>query len=222
MRFLGKKSVFLYILLFVAIAFNYMITLIGADENLKLLILSFIPYLFFIFSRKKYILLLSTFMLFKFLFLAMGIFPFDYFYVDGEAYYYAYIIIKDAIIGGGEIPYNLEHVMNSPIRVSVGFYYYLLIYFSALVWIKINQYSQISIATSVLLLISPESYIFGEYIGKEIILLFIAMIAIYIAQNIYFKIGNQKTQYLLLIAVIVFGSFMRPYFIAVVIAYLFF
>ena len=60
------------------------------------------------------------------------------------------------------------------------------------------------------------------YIGKEIILLFIAMIAIYIAQNIYLEGGNQKKQYLLLIAVIVFGTLIRPYFITIVIAYLFF
>lgn len=211
MSFPIKKSVFLSILLILAIVSNYILTLIGADENLKLLTLSFVPYLFYIFNRKKYILLLSTLMLFKFLLIGSGLLHFDYFYVDGEAFHSAYIIIKDVFIGGGETPHNQQHILNSPIWLSVGFYYYLLglimsssdfslllafnylfIFFSALIWIKINKYSQISIVTSVLLLISPESYIFGMYIGKEIILLFLAMVAIYISQNISIKHNNQK------------------------------
>jgi|APSaa5957512535_1039671.scaffolds.fasta_scaffold56505_2 hypothetical protein len=241
MSFLVKKSVFLSILLILAIAFNYMLTLIGADENLKLLTLSLTPYLFYIVSRKKYILLLSTLMLFKFLLIGSGLLHFDYFYVDGEAFHSAYMIIKNVFIEGGEVPHNQQHILNSSIWLAVGFYYYLLglimsssdfnvllafnylfIYFSALVWIKINKYSQISIVTSVLLLISPESYIFGMYIGKEVILLFLAMIAIYIAQNIYLERCNQKKQYLLLIAVILVGTLIRPYFITIVIAYLIF
>jgi len=100
MSFLVKKSVFLSILLILAIAFNYMLTLIGADENLKLLTLSLTPYLFYIVSRKKYILLLSTLMLFKFLLIGSGLLHFDYFYVDGEAFHSAYMIIKNVFIEG--------------------------------------------------------------------------------------------------------------------------
>jgi hypothetical protein len=241
MSHLTNRTLLCSLLLILTIASNYFLTSIGADENLKLLTLSFVPYLFYIFSRKKYILFISTLMLFKFLSIGLGLFNFDYFYVDGEAFYNAYLIVKDVFIGGGEVPQNQQHILNSKIWLSVGFYYYLidlimsssnlkillafnylLIFFSVLMWVKVNNYSKTSIFSSVLLIISPESYIFGLYIGKEIILLFVAMSAIYLIQNIYSGSCAKYYKYLALIVIIIAGTLIRPYFINIVIAYLFF
>ena len=100
MSHLTNRTLLCSLLLILTIASNYFLTSIGADENLKLLTLSFVPYLFYIFSRKKYILFISTLMLFKFLLIGSGLLHFDYFYVDGEAFHSAYMIIKNVFIEG--------------------------------------------------------------------------------------------------------------------------
>ena len=236
-----KPSFIIFAILTAIIILNYTFTIMNLDENFKLLILFFAPYLFCIFNRKKYVLLFAILISLRFLLIGAGLLHFDYFSTDGEAYYSAYIIVKDVLIDGGEIPDGQQHILNSPIWLATGLYYFLLgvimsssdfsvllafnylfIFFSALIWVKINNYSKISIVTSILVLISPESYIFGSYIGKEVVLLFLAMVAIYIVQSAYLNPYDRKKQYLLLIAVVVAGTFIRPYFIAIIIAYLVF
>jgi len=232
---LPYNTIFLVISFPIIISLSYLVAVTEAPSIVTVFALSIIPLMLALFRGNRFLFLCTMLTSLKIMIVYTGLFDLDYFYVDGEGYYNGYLAIKSAI--EGSLDGNVVDVGN--IHLGVGGYYYflekmfatnnfdlwlsvnqVLILLTAFLWVRINNSSLVSRFSVVLLLVSPDSIIYSIYIGKEAILLFLAVAALSYVMK-YIRSGViQHREKMLLFVIIVAGSFMRPYFVCIILSYL--
>jgi hypothetical protein len=233
-----RASTYSYFNIFILICIFYYIFAIS--ENYKNIFIGVFIMMIFIVKYKHQLIdfIIIYFTTLKIIFIDHTFIEYDLMYVDGGHYFDETIILINDFWGHllqsrGLLSWSYEGIsqfyaayalflgIECPSTSSCMKYVesiitlnHLLIMISAFLWLGICKRTPAAKITAILIIISPESFIFSLYYGKETIILFLALLAL----NAFNTKGILSK--FIFCACIILGSMGRIYFIVLIIAYL--